>query len=94
MNEEAACIYMWFSEAHLFHKNAAQETEKKFGCVKNNRVIMIKYDGKFNILYKFLASVYCFLFRGKLLLVSCLRVCGTLLKTSTVSMSRESISKV
>ena len=29
MHEEAACIYMWFSEAHLFHKNAAQVTEKK-----------------------------------------------------------------
>ena len=75
----------------IYSTRMQHKEQKKYGCAKNNKMIMIKYDGKFNIFYKFLASVYCFLSRRMLVLASCLRVCCTL--TSTLSMPSESSCK-
>lgn len=76
------CICVHFSKTHLFHRKAVEVT-KKCGCTKNKKVIMIKDDGKFNIWYKFLASVYCLVFREISVRARCILVYGTLLIRST-----------
>jgi len=68
MHEEAALYLYVVFDGSFIPQECCTRNKKKCGRAKNNKVIMIKYDGKFNIFYKFLASIYRFLFRWMLFL--------------------------
>jgi len=51
MHEEAALYLYVVFDGSFIPQECCTRNKKKCGRTKNNKVIMIKYDGKFNIFF-------------------------------------------